>query len=67
MPYADEVFPLEVKAGMSKQKKSLAVFGARYGSRVLSMATLRNFKQDGKVCNYPLYAVSLFPKVHLPV
>ena len=67
MPYSDEIFPLEVKAGMSKQKKSLAVFGARYGSRVLSMATLRNFKQDGKVCNYPLYAVSLFPKVHLPV
>ena len=61
----EEIFPLEVKAGTSKYKKSLTAFGEKYGSRILSMATLRNFKQDGKVCNYPLYAVSLFPKVHL--
>jgi predicted AAA+ superfamily ATPase len=61
----EEIFPLEVKAGTSKHKKSLTAFGEKYGSHVLSMATLRNFKQDGKVCNYPLYAVSLFPKVRL--
>ncbi len=65
IPYNEEIFPLEVKAGTSRNKKSLTVFGERYGSGVLSMATLRNFRQDGKVCNYPLYAVSLFPKVHL--
>ena len=65
VPYNEEIFPLEIKAGTSRQKKSLSVFGERYGSRILSMATLRNFKQDGKVCNYPLYAVSLFPQVHL--
>ena len=65
IPYNEEIFPLEVKAGTSREKKSLAVFGERYSSRILSMATLRNFKQDGKVCNYPLYAVSLFPKIHL--
>ncbi|MGD9643717.1 MAG: ATP-binding protein [Elusimicrobiales bacterium] len=61
----EEIFPLEVKAGTSKHKKSLTAFGEKYGSHALSMATLRNFKQDGKVCNYPLYAVSLFPKVRL--
>ena len=65
IPHNEEIFPLEIKAGTSKQKKSLSVFGEKYGSRILSMATLRNFKQDGKVCNYPLYAVSLFPQVHL--
>ncbi len=65
IPHNEEIFPLEVKAGTSKYKKSLTAFGEKYGSRILSMATLRNFKQDGKVCNYPLYAVSLFPKVHL--
>jgi predicted AAA+ superfamily ATPase len=65
IPHNEEIFPLEVKAGTSKYKKSLTAFGEKYGSHVLSIATLRNFKQDGKVCNYPLYAVSLFPRVHL--
>lgn len=61
--HGEEIFPLEVKAGTSAHKTSLALFGERYGSRVLSMATLRNLKRDGKVCNYPLYAVSRFPEL----
>lgn len=65
VPYNEGIFPLEVKAGTSRHKKSLTAFGDKYGSHVLSMATLRNFKQDGEVCNYPLYAVSLFPKIRL--
>lgn len=61
------VYPLEVKAGFSKKKKSLIVYDEKFSKEenahsVLSRASLRNFAYDGKVINYPLYAVSLFPR-----
>jgi hypothetical protein len=31
-------------------------------SLVLSRGSLRNFALDGKLLNYPLYAISLFPR-----
>jgi predicted AAA+ superfamily ATPase len=58
----EEIFPLEVKAGLSRQKKSLLVYGEKYQPNFLCRATLRNFKQDGKITNYPLYAVALWPQ-----
>lgn len=57
------VFPLEVKAGVSKQKKSLRVFGDKYKPEILSRATLMNFKEDGSIRNYPLYALFKFPSM----
>lgn len=57
----ENIYPLEVKAGISRQKKSLKVYGQKYKNSILSMATVRNFKHDGKIHNYPLYAVSRFP------
>lgn len=62
-----KIFPFEVKAGISKMKKSLLVYGQKFSDEefspvVLSRATLRNFAFDGKIINYPLYACSLFPK-----
>jgi predicted AAA+ superfamily ATPase len=61
------IFPLEVKAGISKRKKSLLMYDQafstfEYASSVLSRASLRNFTLDGKIVNYPLYAISLFPR-----
>ncbi len=56
----EHVMPLEVKAGVSKQKKSLRVYGDKYHPPVLSRATLMNFKEDGDIRNYPLYALWLF-------
>ncbi|MCF7870281.1 MAG: AAA family ATPase [Candidatus Omnitrophica bacterium] len=58
--YEDKIYPLEVKAGTGRRKKSLKIYGRFYDS-VLSMATARNFKQDGEIHNYPLYAVKKFP------
>lgn len=63
------IFPLEVKAGFSKKKKSLLVFDEKFsreenGPLILSRASLRNFAFDGKVINYPLYAICLFPRFH---
>lgn len=64
------IFPLEVKAGVSRQKKSLLVYGEKFQkdentSVVLSRTSLRNFAFDGKIVNYPLYAVCLFPKFRI--
>jgi hypothetical protein len=58
--YEDKIYPLEVKAGTGRRKKSLKIYGRFYDS-LLSMAAARNFKQDGKIYNYPLYAVKKFP------
>jgi predicted AAA+ superfamily ATPase len=61
------IFPLEVKAGFSKKKKSLLVYDEKLSKEenaplVLSRASLRNFAFDGKIINYPLYGICLFPR-----
>lgn len=60
-----KIFPLEVKSGFSKKKKSLLIYFEKFSKKeniTLSRASLRNFAHDGKIINYPLYAISLFPK-----
>jgi uncharacterized protein len=59
--HEEGVYPLEVKAGTGKRKKSLKMYGQKYKDSVLSVASLRNFKKDGDMYNYPLYAVCKFP------
>lgn len=64
--YQQKIYPLEVKAGESKQKKSLLVYGDKYlndahQSPTLTRTNKMNFAHDGKVVNYPLYAIALFP------
>ncbi len=56
-----KLFPLEVKSGTSKKKKSLLVYGEKYHPPALSRTSLMNLKKDGELCNYPLYLVSRFP------
>lgn len=58
-----EIFPLEVKAGMSEKKKSLLVYDSKYAPSKLTRTTLMNLKHDGKICNYPLYLISRFPSL----
>ena len=60
IPSNEEIIPLEVKAGINTKKKSLKIYGGKYNIPVLSRTTLRNFKHDGKIRNYPLYAVFYF-------
>lgn len=59
-----DVFPLEVKSGTSTKKKSLLVYQENYQPSLVSRATLLNLKKDGTICNYPLYLLSLFPKLN---
>jgi predicted AAA+ superfamily ATPase len=57
----DRIYPLEAKAGVNPQSKSLKVYNEKYKPGVLSRTSLLNLKKDGNICNYPLYAISLFP------
>ena len=61
--YGNEILPLEAKAGINPRSKSLRSYDNQFSPSVLSRTTLLNLKRDGKVCNYPLYAVSLFPQL----
>jgi predicted AAA+ superfamily ATPase len=54
----NNIIPLEVKSGLSKKKKSLIVYKNKYNPSKIIRTTLMNFKKDGKMYNYPLYAVS---------
>lgn len=53
-----EVFPLEVKAGMSQKKKSLLVYHQKYSPSKLFRTSTLNLKQDGNLYNFPLYYIS---------
>src|SRR3989338_8159682 len=60
------VLPLEVKSGVTVgHKKSLKVYDEKYAPTVLSRASLKNLSRDGKIINYPLYAIHLFPMLSL--
>jgi uncharacterized protein len=53
-----KIYPLEVKAGISRRKKSLIVYGEKYKSKLLLRTSSMNLKKDGNVGNVPLYLVS---------
>ncbi len=57
------IYPMEVKAGLSRQKKSLLVYAAKYQPIVLLRASLRNLKKDGNILNLPLYLVGQLKKL----
>jgi hypothetical protein len=59
----DIIYPVEAKAGINLQSKSLKVYNEKYKPHILSRMSLQNLKKDDNTCNYPLYAISLFPVV----
>lgn len=61
LSHKDRVYALEAKAGTNPQSKSLKVYNEKYNPEVLSRTSLLNLMKNGKICNYPLYAISLFP------
>ena len=63
LSHDEEIYPLEVKAGKQRQKQSLKFYDGKYSPPVLSRATTRNFKHNGRICNYPLYGVLRFPEL----
>ncbi len=61
--YQDNIFPLEAKSGINPKSKSLQSYKEQYSPEILSRTTLLNLKKDGQILNYPLYAISLFPRL----
>lgn len=61
---AGEILPLEIKAGVNLRSKSLRSYGDRYSPTVQLRSSLRNLRQDGSVCNIPLYALHALPQLH---
>jgi len=59
--FNDRIYPLEAKAGFYPQSKSMKVFNEKYKPGMLSRTSLLNLQKNGNSCNYPLYAISLFP------
>jgi len=59
--FAGRICPLEVKAGINPKSKSLRSYELQFEPTRLARTNLLNFKKDGKICNLPLYAVSLLP------
>lgn len=57
-----KIYPLEVKSGGSRRKKSLLVYDQKFQPDLLLRASIMNFKLDGKVLNYPLYLIGEFDK-----
>jgi predicted AAA+ superfamily ATPase len=63
LEYGQKIYPLEVKAGISKQKKSLKIFGQKYQPETLARCTAMNLLKNQQIINYPLYLAALFPEL----
>ena len=59
--YSSLIYPLEAKAGINVKSKSLQSFDSKFTPPYLGRTSLLNMKRDGRILNYPLYAISLFP------
>jgi uncharacterized protein len=58
-----QIFPLEVKAGSSKQKKSLLIYGDKFHPEFMLRTSLFNLRKDGRILNVPLYALEQLPQL----
>lgn len=60
---AGSIFPLEVKAGIQLQSKSLAVFLKRFATPVACRASAGVFARNPPYDDYPLYGLTAFPQL----
>ena len=62
--FGSQIYPLEAKAGINPKSKSLNSYDKQFSPSILSRTTLLNLRHDGRILNYPLYAITLFPKLY---
>lgn len=58
----NEIYPLEVKSGLSKNLKSLRSYEGKYNPKIIYRTSPRNFIQTDNFRNIPLYAICFFQK-----
>ena len=61
--HAGTIVPVEVKAEVNLQAKSLRVFRDTYAPQVSIRTSLRPFRDEGWLVNLPLYALSALPSI----
>lgn len=60
---ANQIFPVEVKSGMSRNKKSLRSYADKYRPTAIFRISPRNLTQSEDFINIPLYATNLLSKL----
>ncbi len=60
-PLDTEVFPLEVKSGENKKKKSLLIYAEKFKPSKILRTSPMNFDLQSSLYNIPLYALNLIP------
>lgn len=63
LPYKDEVFPVEVKAGINITGKSLIQYEKTYNPRYRIRYSMRNLDINGNLLNIPLFLCDLTSKL----
>jgi len=59
----NEIYPLEVKSGLSRNLKSLRSYADKFKPRKIFRTSPRNFVEDKEFINIPLYAVNSIKKL----
>ena len=59
----NKIIPIEVKSGLSRQKKSLRVYDEKYNPEIMVRLSPGNFIQDKNFVNIPLYAILFLSKL----
>lgn len=54
----NEIYPMEVKSGLSRNIRSLRSYGEKFNPRLIIRTSPRNFIRDKEFVNIPLYTVS---------
>lgn len=57
MTFENQIYPLEIKSGMTNKKRSLRVYDEKYNPSLLIRSSPMNLKKDGKLFNCPLYLI----------
>jgi len=60
---SNEVYPLEVKSGISRNLKSIRSYADKYKPKYIFRVSPRNFSQNNEFVNVPLYAVFLLREI----
>jgi len=58
----NQIYPIEVKSGLSRNLKSIRSYAQKYKPKYIFRTSSRNFIQDNDFINIPLYAAFLMAK-----
>lgn len=61
--FQNNIIPIEVKAHINLQAKSLKAYREKYKPKIAVRTSLSNYKKDDDIVNLPLYAISNIEKI----